>query len=129
MNVDTIRVEELTIARQLVETITSGEKFEKMQLFFTAGVLNKYRAAEGFNIIRTNTSGRVSKPGAWSLDFGISGESDGIVHIAVDGYVHRLPEGERSHWMQHMISLPMSANFLKGLIRPGCLDDGDIRKW
>ncbi|WP_074949526.1 hypothetical protein [Alicyclobacillus macrosporangiidus] len=123
------RVSDLPIAAQLYAQVASGEKPEKAQVFFDAAVLNKYREAGGYRIIRTNTSGRISKPGGWSLDFGISGEGDSILHIPVESLVHRIPEAEKSHWLAHLITLPVSANFLKGLIRPGCLDDGDIRTW
>ena len=126
---DTLRVPDLVIARQLYEEVGTAGKIEKLPLHFSADVLSHYREAGGYNIIRTDSSGRIGKPGGWSLDFGISGEGDSIIHIAAESYVHRLPESERSHWIEHMISLPVSANFLKGLIRPGCLDDGDIRKW
>ncbi|WP_156900155.1 hypothetical protein [Alicyclobacillus contaminans] len=123
------RVTDIPIAKQLYNEVADGRSADKAQLFFTASVLNKYRESGSYKIIRTDTSGRLSHPGVWSVDFGISGEDDTLVHIPVTALVHKIPETEREHWLSHMITLPVSENFLKGLIRPGCLDDGDIRAW
>jgi hypothetical protein len=123
------RIEDTAIAKQLYTEVARGEKLEKVQLFFSADVLDKYRGSNDYKIIRTDTSGRLSRPGGWSVDFGISAEGDAIVHIPVESLVHRIPDVEKDHWLAHMISLPVSANFVKGLIRPGCLDDGNIRPW
>lgn len=129
MSVDAMKVNDHSTARRFFSDMAGKGTPEKIQLFFKADVLDTYREKSGFKIIRTDTSGRISKPGGWSLDFGISGEDDSIVHIAAEGFIHRLPETERDHWLDHMITLPVSENYLKGLIRPGCLDDGDIREW
>jgi hypothetical protein len=123
------RVADISIARQMFELIAKGEKTDKVQLHFDASVLAKYRADGNYKIIRTNTSGRVSKVGAWSVDFGISGDDDALIHIPVEALVNRIPSGEKEHWLASMVTLAVSANFIKGLIRPGCLDDGDIRAW
>jgi hypothetical protein len=123
------RIEDTAILKQLYTEVARGEKLEKVQLFFSADVLDKYRGSSDYKLIRTDTSGRLSRPGGWSVDFGISGDGDSIVHIPVESLVHRIPEAEKEHWLAHMISLPVSANFVKGLIRPGCLDDGNIRPW
>lgn len=123
------RIQEVTIAKTLFTDIFQGEKVNKIQLFFQSDILNKYRENDNFVIIRTDTSGRLSKKGGWSLDFGISGEEDRLIHTAVESFVQRIPKTEHEHWLAHLVSLPISANFIKGLIRPGCLDDGPIRKW
>jgi hypothetical protein len=123
------RIEDTALAKLLYADVARGEKLEKVQLFFSANVLDKYRGSSDYKIIRTDTSGRLSRPGGWSVDFGISGEGDSIIHIPVESLVHRIPDAEKEHWLAHMVSLPMSANFVKGLIRPGCLDDGNIRSW
>jgi hypothetical protein len=128
-NMEPIFINEITIAKQLYEQIAGSEKLEKLQLFFTSKVLDKYLQTGDFKIIRTDTSGRISRRGSWSVDFGISGENDSIIHIPVESLVHRIPDSERGHWLEHGISLPVSGNFLKGLLRPGCLDDGSIRNW
>ncbi len=123
------QIQDVTIARQLFTEVFQGEKINKLQLFFLTDVLNPYLENDGYKVIRTDTSGRLSKPGGWSLDFGISGEGDRFIHTAVESFVQRVPKGEHEHWLSFLISLPLSANFIKGLIRPGCLDDGPIRKW
>ncbi len=124
-----VHVEDVPIAKQLYDKIANSKQADKAQLFFFAEVLNKYCDLADYKLIRTDTSGRISKRGSWSLDFGISGENDSIIHIPVEGFVHRIPETERSHWLGQMALLPVSVNFLKGLIRPGCIDDGPIRDW
>lgn len=126
---NTQRIADVTIAKQLYEQVSKGEKTDKVQLFFEAQVLAKYREDMHYKLIRTDSSGRISKPGSWSVDFGISGDADAFIHIPVEALVHRIPEAEKTHWLTHMVTLPVSANFVKGLIRPGCLDDGDIRTW
>lgn len=122
-------IKDIPIAKQLFTEIAKKGKPEKLQLFFEATVLDRYSQKEDVKVIRTDTSGRVSKRGVWSLDFGISGENDQFIHIPGEAFIHRLPEAERDHWLEHMVSLPISQNFIKGLIRPGCLDDGPIREW
>lgn len=129
MPIDPMKTQNHPTIRRFFSNMAAKGTPEKSQLFFDAGVLDAYRDQSDFKIIRTDTSGRISKPGGWSLDFGISGENDAIIHIAAEGFVHRLPETERDHWLDRMITLPVSDNFIKGLIRPGCLDDGDIREW
>jgi hypothetical protein len=122
------RVSDILSAKQLYVAVAAG-KPEKTQLFFDAAVLQRYRDTEGYKIIRTDTSGRVSKPNHWSIDFGISGEDDSLIHFAVEGILHRIPEAEHAHWLSHMVTLPVSRNYLKGALRPGCIDDGMIRNW
>ncbi|HET7615574.1 MAG TPA: hypothetical protein VFK27_01360 [Bacillales bacterium] len=122
-------VKDITIARQLFTEIAKKDLPGKLQLFFEANVLDRYKKIAGVKIIRTDTSGRISKQGVWSLDFGISGEDDSFIHLAGEAFIHRLPEREREHWIEHMVTLPVSQNFIKGLVRPGCLDDGPIRDW
>ncbi len=125
---DPVRISDIPIAKQLYEFIVNG-KPERVQLFFDVKVLEPYQQLESYKIIRTDTSGRINKRGSWSLDFGISGEDDSMIHVPLDGFINRVPETERPHWLKHVISLPVSSNFIKGLIRSGCLDDGPIRDW
>jgi hypothetical protein len=122
------RISEIQVAKQLYESVSHG-KSERVQLFFDSSVLNQYREIDGFKIIRTDSSGRVSRTGSWNVDFGISGEEDSLIHISVESFLHRIPESERDHWVEFMVTLPVSRNFLKGIVRPGCLDDGMIRNW
>jgi hypothetical protein len=129
MQVGLQSVKDVSIARQLYERVAAGDILEKVQVFYTADVLERYRTTDGYKIIRTDTSGRVSKAGSWSVDFGISGDEDTLLHTSVEALVHRIPEREREHWLNYMVTAPLSANYVKGLIRPGCLDDGPIRVW
>jgi hypothetical protein len=128
MEITPQQLKDVPAAKQLITQIKSKNKLEKLQLFFDTDVLEKYRNTDAFKIIRTDTSGRVSKKGVWSLDFGISTE-DKLIHITVESLIHNIPEGEQDHWIDHMVTLPVSTNFLKGVVRPGCIDDGSIRNW
>lgn len=114
---------------QLLTSIKEKEQAGKAQLFFAVSVLDKYRKAEGFRVIRTDTTGRVSKPGTFSVDFGISGDSEQLIHISVETWVYKIPKSELDHWLSHMQTFPVSDNYLRALIRPGCMDDGPIRNW
>jgi hypothetical protein len=99
------------------------------QVSFEAAVLDKYRGAAGFSLIRTNTVGRVKREGGWSIDLGI-GEEGRTVHAALGDIMHNLPEAEREHWAQHAIGLPMSKMYLQMRLQPGsCFDDGELRPW
>ncbi len=98
------------------------------QVSFEAAVLDKYRGAAGFSLIRTNTVGRLKREGGWSIDLGI-GDEERTVHAAI-GDMHNLPEPEREHWAQHATGLPMSEMYLKMRLQPGsCFDDGEVRPW
>jgi hypothetical protein len=121
-------VKDHTATGQLFNHIIKNDKLGKLQLFFDAGVLEAYNNTDAFKIIRTDTSGRVSKKGVWAVDFGISAEEK-LIHITVESFIHQVPEAEQEHWMEYMVTLPASKNFLKGVVRPGCIDDGSIRNW
>lgn len=98
-----------------------------LQLRFRASVLDEYRR-RGLEIKRTNTAGRLRKPGGWSLDFGI-GEGDRTVHASFEGLMG-LPDGELQHWARHVAQSDLSENFCKMRLHPGsCFDDGDLRDW
>lgn len=114
--------------KRLFDGILKQNKLENLQLFFKSSVLDKYRKDSGYKIIRTDSSGRISKQGSWSLDFGISGD-DELIHFPVERWNNRLPEAEQAHWLESLVTLPVSDNFIKGIVRPGCLDDGSIRNW
>ncbi|HEY7065981.1 MAG TPA: hypothetical protein VII06_31205 [Chloroflexota bacterium] len=99
------------------------------QVWFEQQVLDRYRAQTGFRVIRTNTVGRLRAPAGWSLDFGIADE-DRLIHAAAADLAQRLPAPERQHWISHLVSLPVSANFLIMRLGAGaCLDDGEVREW
>lgn len=100
-----------------------------LQVTFDQAVLDKYRQAAGFSVIRTNTAGRVSKEGGWSLDFGI-GEGDRMIHASWTALTTGLPEAEREHWAAHADAPAMSDNFLRMQLAPvSCFDDGELRAW
>jgi hypothetical protein len=99
------------------------------QLWFASSVLDKYRGQPGYKIVRTNTVARLRGP-QWTLDFGIAGEGDSLIHLSVADVTSRLPEGEREHWAAHAAPLPASANsLLMQITRGACIDDGDVRAW
>jgi hypothetical protein len=99
------------------------------QLWFRAEVLQKYRGGGGFKLIRTNSVGRLRGP-QWSIDFGIAGEGDSLIHVSAGEAAERIPEAERDHWVAHAVGLPVSANYLlMQATRGACVDDGDVRGW
>src|SRR5919199_3169092 len=81
------------------------------QLWFDATVLDKYRAQPGYKIVRTNTVGRLRGP-QWTLDFGIAGQGDRLIHLSVADATSRIPASEREHWAAHAAALPVSTNSL-----------------
>jgi hypothetical protein len=79
--------------------------------------------------MRTNTVGRVRSAEGWSLDFGIA-EGEALIHASLGDLSQRLPAAERQHWAEHLLTPPVSRNFLTMRLAPGsCIDDGDLRDW
>ena len=109
--------------------LTSGDP-ALVQLSFDAAVIERYREQAGFQVIRTNTAGRVRKQSGWSIDFGIT-DDDGFIHCSWGALAHGLPESEREHWATHAVPAAMlSENFLRMQMAPGsCFDDGEVRSW
>ena len=100
-----------------------------VQLWFDPAVLDRYRISTAYQVIRTDTIGRVSRPRIWSLDFGI-GEGEAVIHLSLRDLLDYLPEAERDHWAQYVVTLPLSVNYVQTRLAPGsCIDDGDVRKW
>lgn len=102
------------------------------QVWFEARVLDRYREqrAQGTRVMRTNSAGRVKSAAGWSLDFGIAGEQEELIHTSAADLAQRVPAGEQMHWARHVALLPVSPNFLAMRLRPGsCFDDGDLRDW
>lgn len=98
------------------------------QVWFESAVLDKYRGNASYKVIRTNTVGRV-RGAQWTLDFGIGGEGDTLIHVPVEA-LERIPDGERDHWAAHGAALPVSPNYvMMQLTRGACIDDGDTRTW
>ena len=99
------------------------------QLWFRAAVLQKYREGGAYKLIRTNSVGRLRGP-HWSIDFGIAGDGDGLIHVSAAEAAERIPEVERDHWVAHVAALPVSPNYLvMQATRGACVDDGDVRAW
>jgi hypothetical protein len=108
--------------------LTTGDP-SLIQLSFDVAVIDRYRGRADFQVIRTETAGRVRKQGGWSIDFGIA-EGDLTLHSSWSAIAHQLPEDEREHWAAHVTGMPMSENFLRMQLAPGsCFDDGDVRTW
>ncbi len=100
-----------------------------LQLSFDAKVLDRYRGQAGFQVIRTESAGRVRKEGGWSIDVGIADDGQ-TIHASWNALAYALPEAEREHWAQHAADAPMSTNFLRMQLSPGsCFDDGEVRTW
>lgn len=110
--------------RRVMDTVDAG----LVPIWFSPQVLDKYRGQPGHRIIRTNTAARLRTPG-WQLDFGIAAD-DALLHASFRDVVGRLPEGERGHWADHAVGLPLSRFFTMAQLSPGtCVDDGDVREW
>jgi len=100
----------------------------RLHLHFAASVIDRYRELAGAQIVRTRTVGRIAIPGLWSLDLGIA--PDGTVHAPFQDFVDRLPEREWEHWLEHLVTLPASSNFLQMRAAAGaCIADGDTEPW
>ena len=112
--------------------LASGDGLQQ-PLRFRVEVVAKYRDIEGAQVIRTRTVGRVAIRGRWSLDMGIvDGASlpDTEVQVTLGDLLQRLPEGEREHWIAHLMAEPVSANFLQIKLSSGaCIDDGETAPW
>jgi hypothetical protein len=99
-----------------------------LQVHFDTEVLDRYRGAAGFSVIRTNTVGRVRKEGGWSLDFGISPDEKAI--HASWGDLASLPVEELAHWAASALPRASSRVFISMRLSPGaCFEDGELRPW
>ena len=99
------------------------------QVWFDQRVLDRYRADAGFRVIRTNTVGQLRASARWLLDFGIA-DDDRLIHASAADLAQRLPAPERQHWVDHLVTPPLSRNFLTMRLGAGaCLDDGEVRDW
>lgn len=115
-------------SRLLLQRLLSGSP-HLAQVWFHAAVLDRYRQAAEHKVIRTASVGRVRGP-QWTLDFGIAGDADTLIHVSAGEIAARLPETEREHWAEHGVALPASQNYvLMQVTRGACIDDGDVRPW
>ncbi|MBI2724578.1 MAG: hypothetical protein HYX50_05895 [Chloroflexi bacterium] len=101
-----------------------------LQLSFGAAVLDRYLSTQAYQVMRTDTVGRVRKQGAWTLDFGIA-PGEATLHASWTALAHALPADERAHWALHAAPLSaLSDMFLRMQLSPGsCFDDGPLRSW
>jgi hypothetical protein len=92
-----------------------------LQVGFDVAVLARYRESPAFEVMRTNTVGRVRQQRGWSLDFGIS-PGEATVHASWQA---------RAHWSAHVAPLTTYSDmFLRMQLSPSsCFDDGDLRSW
>jgi hypothetical protein len=122
-------VDEATlILRVVVRRALAGDDLSNIPIHVEAAVLDRYRGAAGFSLIRTDTVGRLKKEGGWSLDFGIAPDET-LLHVFA-GDLLRMPLDEREHWAAHAVALPSSKMMLQMRLAPGsCFDDGDVRPW
>jgi hypothetical protein len=115
---------------QLYKRAFSSQEPGLVQLSFDAAVIDRYRSAPGFELMRTETIGRIKRQGGWTIDVGIA-EDENTVHACLHDIMYTLPEADREHWAQHVVALPpMSRFFLQARLAPGgCIDDGEVREW
>lgn len=100
----------------------------RLHVHFAPAVIERYRSVAGAQLLRTRTVGRIAVPGLWSLDLGIA--PDGTLHAPFQDLADRLPEAEWGHWVEHLVALPASSNFLQMRAAAGaCIDDGDTEPW
>jgi hypothetical protein len=115
---------------QLYKRVFASQDPALVQLPFDASVLDRYRGAPGFELIRTETIGRVKREGGWAIDVGIA-DGGRTLHACLGDVLNALPDAEREHWAQHAVPIPsMSRFFLQARLAPGgCIDDGEVRPW
>jgi hypothetical protein len=120
----------LPYLRQLYKRALRTQDPALIQVPFDAAVVDKYRGAPGFELIRTDTIGRVKRAGGWAIDVGLAADGR-TLHASLGDLLNALPEEEREHWAQHVLPLPgMSRFFLQARLAPGgCMDDGEVRPW
>jgi hypothetical protein len=101
-----------------------------MQVGFGAEVLDRYRDSSMYQVLRTDTVGRVRKQGGWTLDFGIS-PGEATVHASWTALTTALPDDERAHWAANAAPVvAYSDMFLRMQLSPSsCFDDGELRSW
>ena len=115
--------------RLLLSRALSRGQLDTYPVRFRAEVIERYRSMPGVQLIRTRSVGRVALPRQWSLDVGIDDDA-GEVSVPLRDLAARLPEGEREHWLAHLVDEPGSAVFLRmQLAGAACIDDGEPEAW
>ena len=108
----------------------NGNDSSLLQVGFETAVLNRYLENASYQVMRTDTVGRVKRQGGWTLDFGIS-PGEATVHASWAALTTSLPEDERNHWATHAAPVAAYSDmFLRMQLSPSsCFDDGDLRSW
>ncbi|MBE3589789.1 MAG: hypothetical protein IMW98_03045 [Firmicutes bacterium] len=126
MSVEALPAKDDIFVQAFYRRVLGGQP-ERVQLFFDAAVLERYRGRPGFTLQRTDTAGRLKQAGGFTLEFGLAA-GDSLIHLAAADIAARLPESEREHWLAHLVTLPHSRHFVRVQMTPGsCFDDGEIR--
>lgn len=97
------------------------------QIVINIDVLQKYLEKNDISVKRTDTVGRV-KAATWSVDFGIA-PNEQTVHVTLNDFIHKIPEKEKTHWLENVVASNFSENFLKMQGGHACIDDGGLREW
>jgi hypothetical protein len=97
------------------------------QVVINIDVLQKYLEQNDVSVKRTDTVGRV-KAATWSVDFGIAPDEK-TVHVTLNDFSNKIPEKEKSHWLENILASNFSENFLKMQGGHSCVDDGGLREW
>jgi hypothetical protein len=114
--------------QSLLRRALAARDASRLHVHFDGAVVDRYRAIEGAQLIRTRTVGRISLPRRWSLDLGIA--PDGTLHVTFQDLLDRLPDEELPHWIEHVMDLPASPTFLQmKMAGSACIDDGEAEQW
>lgn len=115
--------------RKTVEKALGEDRPGALPILFHAQVLSVYATRDGCKILRTDSVGRLIRPGQPALDFGIA-ENDAKIHIRYDDLQTLVPARDLEHWLDHLAPPPISATLLKMHQNPNaCQDDGPLREW
>lgn len=116
------------LERTLLSRALAARDASRLHVSFDSAVVDRYRAIEGAQLLRTRSVGRIALPGRWALDVGIA--PDGSLHVPFQELVDRLPESEWPHWLEHLCVRPASPVFLQMRLAAGaCIDDGETGAW
>lgn len=114
----------MSIASNFYKKVLSAP--ELAQVSVRVAVLDRYLGMSGAEVTRTDSVGRI-KTASWMLDFGIAPDENSV-HVPVAA-LERVPENERTHWLEHLEDGAWSQNFLKMQSAHSCIDDGTFRAW
>ena len=114
--------------KRTVARAVSSSDASALPILFSASVLTRYIDG-GAKILRTDTVGRLMQPGKAVIDFGIV-EDDTVIHLRFGDIGSLIPESERAHWLDHLVTPSASRPYLQMTLQPGaCHDDGELREW